>query len=235
MNGGPEIPLQEFVNSCAVDALIVNLNREPKPEVWTRTLEFNFIGKLAEAAFAEWTGIPRKRPKLGEFRDHGDVDLGGSVKGAADYRETPGRNDQNWSINAGETTRGKYVVFVSVELARSFGPPSPFHLRLAGREPLLGRWLQDGRIREPVATIRGWLPEPEVEALRTEENVQDGVRRPPGGYRLVNWRKLRPWPEHPHPTYPAAILDLLGLRATEEERAAYLEAMRRGVPPPEGP
>ena len=229
----PEVPLSDVVDSCAVDALIVNLNRNTPPEAWDKSLWNNFIGKLAEATFAAWTGIPRKRPRFEERRDCGDVDFGGSVKGAQAYHEVPNRKDQNWSMHSWEMTEAQWIVFVAVEMRRDLGLANALQVRLGRTDLSFRRWVEDGRRREPVGTIWGWATPAELEDLKEKPNERDGLVRPSKSYTLVNWRKLRAWPDHPHPTHPRALHDLLGIGATEGERTGFMDSMRNVIRKPE--
>ena len=226
--GRPEIALSDVVDSCAVDAAIVVINRQPNDV--EKKMRQHFLGNLAEEAFAIWTGIPRRRPRLGEPRDHGDVPLGGSVKGAPYWHDVPGRKDQNWAVDAGEFNRASWVVFVTVEMGRDLGPANELQIRLGRTDLGLRRWIEEGRWREPIGTIWGWLTPVEISALGDpEDHTHTDKGRSAEGWHLVNWRSLKTWPEHPRPTTPAQVRELLGINVSEDDKATFLDSMRRSV------
>jgi hypothetical protein len=237
----PEIPLSDVWDECAIDAEILGRNAAARKiakrlpplsdQAKQVALTGDFEAMLSEAAFERWTGIPRKRPKPGEQRDFGDVEGGGSVKSAPDFRDVLFRKQQNWAVAAWQFTHAQWIVFLSIEKGRDLGPITEWQSRMASKCLFTRRWIERGRWLEPLAVIRGWLPNAALEVLPPRVNEEDGQHRLNDSWRLVGVELIRPWPDHPRPISAWLLRDLLAVEPREEERQSFLDGMKRSLYP----
>ena len=200
------------------------------PEQCRDQRRYKLEGMLAEWAFFNWTGmVGHQRPVAGKLQDGGDVPGDGQVKAAPNICEYPGRHSQNWTVPAEYHLRVQWFVFIAIELSRDTGPANARLVDAVKRHPSIALWIREGRWKEPVASLCGWLPASAVEKIDTQKNIDDGMGRVHKNYRLVPMSMLHPWPEHPRPISAVALRELLQVEPQEEERQGFLDGMKRSL------
>lgn len=235
----PEIPLSAVWDDAHADAEVIRTNVKERAEKAGRShtelanwWRFMVDGMLAEWAFFEWTGMgERRRPEPGRLGDSGDVPGGGQIKSAPHIREFPSRKQQRWAIPA-DHHKGRTVqwyVFIAIERERDLGPANARQLAMAQCDPLIARWISEGRWKEPVATLCGWLTTEEVERLPAEVNEDSNRALTHSSYRKVPITLLRAWPDHPRPISSLALRELLEIEPAAEERQQFLQGMKRSL------